>query len=203
MYMGEHIVLSIGVGCLIYKRFAKHCGPLSFPTLITIMIGVNAIDFDHLFYFHLDDGTLNSLTTHPLHLYAGLLMFLLIALSLYYQRYAPWLWITIAGIATHLASDAVAHFIGYYPPYMLIIVVAQLILLYPILKFSVEKNRRWAIYGFAWVAEIVCIAQLLIFVFGLGMNPKTNILLWITPPTLALIFAGLFYKFFRTTAIQN
>lgn len=199
MYMGEHIVSSIGIGTIFYKRFNHYFNQqtIAFSTLIALFIACNAIDFDHLLYYHLDDGTINSLATHPLHLYVGSVIMGLITCSFIFRKHMLWWLAVITSLCTHLASDALAHSVNYRIPFILTIAVIQLGFLYWILKKLTPSNWVIPVFSFALFAQLFNIAEPLLTVYGLNWAPQTHIAVWIIPPTLALIFAALFKVVFR------
>jgi hypothetical protein len=85
------------------------------------LVGINAIDFDHVVYGHLDDGTANSLTLHPLHIHAGVLIFLLAVYAAVNPGKARLCLALMGGISLHLAADSLAFAVNYQIPILIAI----------------------------------------------------------------------------------
>jgi len=103
MWTPDHLVLNTVLAAAASKRFS-----LKFAPVALIMILVNMIDLDHLFYFSEDDGTANSLALHPFHIYAGVIFSLLGLAALFDRERVFYYFCAMGGVAAHLTADALA-----------------------------------------------------------------------------------------------
>lgn len=193
MYIGDHIVLSATVGIMYAKRFNM---PLI--EVITLFIFVNIIDYDHLIYYKLDDGTANSLALHPLHLYFGSIAFALAVLSMIYPKYLYWIYAVLVGISTHLFSDAIAHLLQYELPRMFIITGIQLIIFFIVSFLLLAKKSRTLFIGY--VAFCLVFTDLsLLYMRDVLHWTSDNFYGWASQPTIALFACIINYCFFKRT----
>lgn len=191
MYTGDHIVLSTGLGLLLAKRLRLAPVPL-----IAILIGINLIDLDHLVFYRLDDGTANSLTLHPLHIYAGVIVFLLILLPLISRVRIAVAYALAGGVSLHLAADALAYAFDYDVATLVALGVLGLLGFAALARAVVVPRLAAPVTLFAAAAWLLCYASQGIIHYGLHLDPRLSRVPWIVPQLWTLILAVAFWAIF-------
>lgn len=197
MYLGDHLVLSTGLAVIASRRWS-----MPFVPLATALILLNMIDFDHLLNYTHDDGTANSLTLYPLHIYAGCFILLLFATALIYPKQLKLCFCLVGGIAVHLSADALAHLFKYDILPLTIIGLTQLIAFYFTCKQCISRGSLIGLISFVIIAWLCCQAELVLTYFILKMNPLTSFWFWVYPPALIGILGVLFYVIFSRTHLE-
>lgn len=89
---------------------------LRFVPLASGLIAINALDIDHVFTCHLDDGTVNSLVLHGLHVYGGVLLLFILIWGFVLPDRLPSVFLAACGVALHyvcgrrfLLCDSLSH----------------------------------------------------------------------------------------------
>jgi len=192
MYCGGHILASTALAMASSKRLQ-----IDFVKLTSLMIATNLIDFDHLRYFYLDDGTANSLVLHSLHIYSGVLFFLIFLGGLAFRKFQNWSFALSGGFALHLAGDAVAYWFDYSIIILGFFDVALLILIAIMAKKSLPGIPFWNFMAFFIAAEIISTGTQVYLSFVLKLVPEENIIVYVVSPVLFLITAVAFWMIFK------
>lgn len=198
MYASEHIVSATILATAASRRLK-----IKFVLLAAILIATNLIDFDHLLNYYKDDGSANSLILHPLHIYAGVTIFILSILGLIDKKRLNWYFCINAGIALHLAEDAFAYAFNYNIPTLVGIGIILLIVLFWIIKKLMPPEfvkSLWAFFGAVWLLGH---AERAFTFFYLQVDPLTSRVFWIIPPLYTLGVAIVFWLIFSRTDLDE
>jgi|GEM_PF-4350834 len=209
MYAGDHIVLSATYG--VYAARKLRLPPLG---VVVTAVAVNMMDFDHQIFYYLDDGTLNSLTLHPLHIYAGCFIFALHMLWLHAQGKTTHTWskiggyslIALGGIALHLTADALAWSFRYGIPLMLCVSVVNVALFtYTCrgLRPLVGSNLSWQFCGFFIVWLFAADLQVALFEYVLGIHAPESRWAFFPGPVFMGLAALSAWGVFRKTTLSK
>lgn len=197
MYISEHIV-----SATILAAAASNRLKVKFVPLAAILIATNIIDFDHLLYYYKDDGSANSLILHPLHIYAGVAIFFFSLLGLIDKKRLNLYFCINAGIALHLAEDALAYVFKYNIPILIGIGIILLVLLFWILKKLMPSQfikALWVFFGSVWLLGH---AERAFTYFYLQVDPLTSRVFWLIPPLYTLGVAIIFWMIFSRTDLD-
>jgi hypothetical protein len=195
MYAAGHVLSSTLLAAAGSRRLN-----LPFVPLAGALIALNAVDFDHLIFFHLDNGTANSLSLHPLHIYGGAVMFLMLAAGLLSPRRIPAVFMLAAGLGLHLAADGLAHSVGYSIPVLLALDAAMLGLVWRILRPGAEGRFPSGTRLFFTLAAVICSGAQAFVQYALNLRPPESPAAYIVSPLLMLCTAGAYYLMFRRRA---
>jgi len=191
MYTGDHIAISATLAAIASRRFS-----LNYVTLATCMILANLVDLDHLFYFHLDDGTANSLLLHPLHIYSGILVFACGVFALIKKEKAMFSFLIGFAIATHMCADSLAHFLHYNYTSLFIYDMLELVLMFFVFKKCVCYGSHLKLFSFMVAQDIlITFAQWLSLI---QWEPQKEIFVYILPNILLVIATSLFWLIFKS-----
>ncbi len=193
MYMGDHIVISIGLAAIVAKITKQ-----PFVTVALLFLFANLVDFDHLLNYHLDDGTANSMQIHPLHRYAPYIASGFLLVGLCWKKWRTELWIASLAFSTHILLDSLSAVMDYRIPLLLSTsVVTTSLSCYVVHRLFQDKSTRDRLLAFMLSSLILCDLELIVTVYVLKMIPQTNLFFWVIPPTLLLFLSGLFWMCFR------
>jgi hypothetical protein len=209
MYAGDHIILSAMYG--VYAARKIRLPPLA---VVVTAIAVNMMDFDHQIFYYLDDGTANSLTLHPLHIYAGCFIFALNMLWLHAQGKTTHTWrkvgdyslIALGGIALHLTADALAWSFRYDMPLMLcisIINVALFIYMCRGLRPFLGSKLSWQFCGFFIGWLFISDFQLVLFEYVLNIHAPESRWVFFPGPVFMGLAALSAWGVFRKTTLAK
>ncbi len=204
MYSGDHIILSASYG--VYASRA-----LGLPLIPTtaIAIATNLIDLDHQVFYYLDDGKANSLTIHPIHVYAGCFIFFLHWFWLLSKRVsqfhtlANYGLIILGSFSLHLTADAVAWWLSYSIPVLLgFSGINTLFFIWVCQRFLVPCYEKIACYKFiafliGWL--VLCHLQLALFEYGLDIRAPESRWAFFFNPLMTGLAAGSLILFHRTS----
>ena len=195
MYAAGHILASLGLATLAARRRPALLAPLA-----AIAMAVNAIDLDHIIFHRLDDGTANSLTLHPAHVYFPLIAAGLFLAGMLDQRRLPYWMMALGGLCLHMALDALATMLNYRLA-VLAAVDAALLLAVCLLfwRLPLEASRRRLI-SFAVTACLVCNGVQGFMHFGLGLRLDRDAVVVFVAPALSLAAGAAFWRMFRRKA---
>jgi hypothetical protein len=197
MYMGDHIVLSACLALVSAKRLNIPVVPLTSLLLLT-----NFIDIDHLIYYYLDDGTANSLILHPLHIYAGVLIFLLGIGGLIFKNHVSYFFCLMFGIALHLTTDTLAYWVAYNIPILLALGIGGILFFIYLANTCLRRGPKGLMITFMIGFWLLSHLELVITYYGLGMRPLTDFWFWVFPPIIPILAAGLFYFIFKNKGLS-
>lgn len=192
MFCAGHLITSTALAAVSSKRLSLKFVPLTVMLMLT-----NFIDIDHLLYYYKDDGAANSLALHPLHLYAGVLIFIIFVIGLVKINKSNLILAIIGGVSLHLSLDAFAHSIGYNIPILIsldVINITILCLLVKKLQGDIPIKRfilymTFVMIGTSFVQWYIKDILLLI--------PQENIVVYIATPVMTVLSAmgfGLVFK---------
>lgn len=149
MWLADHVNIDMAVGCYLSRRFK-----LGLQLLLLGLMLSNCIDFDHAYHIGIDNGFANSLTTHPLHIYGGLLAGISLFLACVIERYQTFFIGLFYGLIIHLSADAIAYFVHYQVKFLLPFGLCFLIALWFILKHYLGKIYL-RLYIVAWLYYLI------------------------------------------------
>ena len=189
MYAAGHVLSSALLATAGSRRLN-----LRFVPLAAALIALNAMDFDHLVLYRLDDGTANSLSLHSLHVYGGVGMFLILAAGLMIPRRLPAAFMLAMGLGLHLSADALSYAVGYSIPVLMALDAAMLGLLWWFLRPGAGRGSlRW-VRPFFTAATVVCSSAQGLIHYVLNLRPPESPAAYIVSPALMLCAAGMPYS---------
>jgi len=189
--------------------FTKVAAPrlkLDFVKMLSIVILMNMIDLDHLINYAQDDGTANSLTLHPGHIYSAVIIFGIIVISLFLERKAAVLYMVAGGLSMHMAADALAYSFQYS---LTAIVVMDIIL--GIIIIAYRNKLDTTVPGNLLVLFLVVITVIsgstqYYLAFVLDLDPTKEVIMYIVP-NMVFLFAAissyLLFKKYRKQIIRE
>jgi hypothetical protein len=192
MYCTGHVLSSTLLATLGARRFR-----LRFVPLASGLIAMNALDIDHVFTCHLDDGTVNSLVLHGLHVYGGVLLLFILIWGFVLPNRPPTVFLVACGAALHYAGDAFAYAIGYHMPSL---IALDVLILTVLLNIQHPLSNGYALKGHRWFfvsAAIFCSGAQLFVHFALELRPPFSIVPCILSPALTLLVACAFFLLFN------
>jgi len=192
MYAAGHVLSSTLLAAAGSRRLN-----LRFVPLAAALIALNAIDFDHLVLYRLDDGTANSLSLHSLHVYGGVGMFLILAAGLLFPRRLPAAFMLAMGLGLHLAADALAYAVGYNISVLTALDAVMLGLLWWFLRPGLGRGFPMGARPFLTIAAVMCSGTQGFVHFVLNLRPPQSPAAYIVSPVLILCAAGAFFMLFR------
>ncbi len=192
MYMGDHIVISIGVAA-IASRVLK----LPFLHVAVLFMLANLIDLDHLINYHLDDGTANSMLLHPLHMYSTYIISTFLLIGLIRPKARSLCWLFSAAISLHIFLDAVSAMMHYEIPSLLMTsLVTTCLSCFAVYRCLNNKKLAKQVIIFMLGSLVICNLELVIAVYALKIVPQSSFCFWLVPPFLSLILTVIFWKLF-------
>ncbi len=174
----------------LYTKIAAPRLKLDFVRMLTVVILMNMIDLDHLINYAQDDGTANSLTLHPGHIYSSVIIFGLILFSLFQKRYKAVVYMIAGGLSLHMAADALAYAFGYSLTALVVmdaILGIMLILYRNKLDTTVPGNR---LILFLTAITILSASSQYYLAFILKLDPTKEIIMYVVP-NLIFLLAGI------------
>jgi len=190
MFAGDHIFLNVALAALCSRRFN-----VSFVPVTVIMILVNLIDLDHLFYYHLHSPTTNSLTLYPLHVYSGVLLTAICLVALVDPKRLAYYFCAVFGIVAHMADDALAHYWHYSTTFVVTNAVISFIILFFILRSCTRSGSYLALFFFLCAQWFL--VNFIILVRSWYFDPRTDLFTWIQFPFLIALVALIFWMIFN------
>jgi hypothetical protein len=177
---------------------------LSLPLVPTVVVSLamNHLDVDHLFEHGVDDGTVNSLVTHSLHIYGSVPIFAACALAAAGILRPHWAVVVAGAYSLHLAADAFAYAIGYSIPGQFVATLAAYSALVLLLRraYPPEVARRGTFFFVA--AWLACDLEAGTVHFVLGIRPEESAIPWVLPHVVGLCIWTSFARLFRTSAVS-
>ena len=199
MLAGDHLILSLGLA--IYSSSKLN---LNFVPTATLLILINCMDFDHSFYYFLDKGNANSLSLHPLHIYAGCIIFAVSLYGLMFKQFLPICYTVIAGITLHLSADALAYMFNYNLLILLMMTVMEFVLLIYLINQYVVKEAFWGLLVFSILAWCIQTSILFVLIMIFKIIPDKSFIFWLIPPGMTLILGiGFYFIFKEKNIIKN
>jgi hypothetical protein len=181
----------------LYSKVVAHKLKLNFVKMMTLVILTNMIDLDHLIYYTLDDGTANSLTLHPGHIYSGAIIFLLLISSLFFKQKAEIIFMLAGGLAMHMAADSLAYLFRYSLTSLVVMDVIMglaVILIRDKFDTTVPKNK---LILFLTVMTVISASTQYFLHYVLKLDPTKDIIMYIIPNTIFLLSGLSFYQLFK------
>ena len=184
MYSAGHTLTALTLASYIHKRFGFRFIPAA-----VLLILANLIDLDHIFNFRLDDGTANSLTLHPVHIYSGVLVFFLLLVGSLVKKWMPYLFIFAAGILLHLSADTLAFALSYN---LLLLGTLDFIILGFLIYLVRHFKMDIGLIKFSFVAAFIMIGSSLIQYMSshiLHWDPQQDVQIYLVSPALHTLIA--------------
>jgi hypothetical protein len=192
MYAAGHILTSTALAMASSKRLK-----LDFVKVTTVIILTNLIDLDHLKYYYLDDGTANSLTLHPLHIFSGVVFFLIFLMGLLFAKFQKWAYVIMGGLALHLASDSIAFWLNYNISVLGLIDAVFLIFFTFIARKNIPNIPYFRFMGFLVISEIVASGIQAYLGLVLKLNPQQHVIVYVVTPSIIALTAITFWLIFK------
>lgn len=187
----------------IYSKMAAPKLKLDFVQMMTLVILTNMIDLDHLIYYYKDDGTANSLTLHPGHIYSGAIIFILLITSLVRRQQSMILYALAGGIAMHMAADSLAFLFHY----SLVSLVSMDIIMGLIFIFIRNKYDKTVpgnkLLLFLIVVTIISASTQYFMHYIMKLDPTKDIIMYIVPNIVFLLTGLSFYWFFKKYQLKS
>ncbi len=199
MYAADHFLLSTTYAVVCSKRYRLPFVPLAF-----LLILINGIDIDHLIYGYLDDGTANSLTLHPLHIYAGAIIFLAALYSLYKPLKSQMCLALIGGFSLHLFADSMAYAVKYNVHVLMLLDLIWLpLFLFLANKFLISGPKK-TFQAFIVIYFLFCGIEQGILSFILKLKAQVHPwILYGNGAVLPMVGALMLYLFFKNKSLET
>jgi hypothetical protein len=192
MYCAGHLLASLGLAGAIARRRG-----VSFAAMAALAMAANAIDIDHVWLHHLDDGTADSLRLHPAHVHFALLALgLLLAGLADRRRFDYWAGVA-AALCLHMALDELAYAASYDLRFLAAADAALLIGVIAmgcVCRLGVRPGR---LAIFTVLMAGVCSGAQALLHFVLGLRLEHDLVVALVPPALSLAAGALFWIVFR------
>ncbi len=197
MYIAGHLLASAVAATVIHKKLKTDLVPLC-----TGMMAVNFVDVDHVLNYAVDNGIANSLTLHPLHIYSGILFFIIGLFGLWKTKYMNYCYGLLFALAMHYAGDALAHLFNYNMVFLGLLDISLLITLYFLLIRNSNNPQSSTLNPIRWILFFIGV-----FITGNGiqmfqhfvlhMKPDESPWMYATAAICNIVIPTVFYILFR------